>query len=487
MTRKGLSVVVGLLAMVAMSAVLVAPAFGQERDPWSAPFRLSSAWGEATEGSMVADLYGHVHVFWAENGFEDERSLIMYSRFDGQAWSEPVSVYASWPGVTIGFLSPAADRAGNLHLAWSESVTGPIYYSTVALADAFAAPNWSAPSRVDFSALKVKIQVDSEGVVHLLFVDFYGEQPGIYYTSTANGGKAWSYPTWLDPDIPANGAPSWLDFDLDDRDGLHVVWSYDDKAQGSIGRWVRYSHSLDGGETWSKAFSIDYTTEVVDELRMPNPSVIAGDSDVHVVWAGTADTQREHRFSTDGGETWSETEQVFGNLLGQAIGDGLATDSLGRIHFAAQLRFPMAIYHAVWDQRWLTPEIAYFIKQDARAEVQGQVGAHNVRLAIGSGNQLVMTFTTGPQDPQAVLYTMARMLSDAPHLESIATPTATPRPTLTPLPPTPTTTPAPTLEARLPLAETPSSDPLAIPLWIGLLPVAGFVGVVVAARMLRRG
>lgn len=440
MTEKNLWLSKSVVIIVLLSLFGWTGASAQVQDTnWSEPYRLSSLYGEASGAAMVSDDYGFVHVFWFEDGFDHQRSLIYYARYDGESWSAPADIYASWPGISINALSAAVDKEGYLHLVWSEGTSGPLMYSKAEISEASSARSWQEPIRIDVAAAHLEVAVDEEGIVHVVYLDASGDQPGLYYFYTENQGKAWTYQTWLDPDIPVSAVPSWLDMAMDDEDGIHLVWSYDDLGASSAqGRWVRYTHSLDGGKTWMEHFSVDIADDEVDELAFPNPGVVVNGEEVHLIWAGTSMTEREHRFSLDRGQTWSETELILDGLEGQAIGDGLATDSLDRVHFVGQIRWPQAIYHAVWDSgAWSDPSVVYLIRQDSQEEFAGRIHAHNVRLAVHNGNQLVMTFTTSPSEQQSVLYAMQAVMEDVPEtaadpLPGVEEAEAQAQPTLTP-------------------------------------------------------
>jgi hypothetical protein len=442
---------------------------------------------------MLSDGFGFVHVFWAESGFDHQRSLIYYASYDGESWSTPADIYASFPGIAIDELAGAVDEEGYLHLMWSEGLTGPLMYSRAAISEASSAREWLEPVRIEAAAARLELAVDQAGRIHAVYADFNGEVPGIYYFFSENQGKTWTYPTWLDPDIPATAVPSWLDMAVDELDGIHLVWSYNDESfLQPQGRWVRYSHSLDGGETWSDPFSPDFADEEVDELRLAHPGIVISGEEVHLVWSGNSDTEREHRFSLDRGLTWSETELIFEGLEGQAIGDGLASDGLGRIHFAGQIRWPMAIYHAVWESgSWSEPGIVYLIRQDTNDEIAGRIAAHNVRLAVHNGNQLVMTFTTEPTAPQLVLYAMQTRLDEVPETVPIALPGAELVEAGAPLLPGPTDAPEPTavpVGGRSEVfsgSEVVAEPPPIRALWIGVVPSLILAIGIVAFRILR--
>ncbi len=400
---------------------------------WSAPERLSSQNGQASQGYMVSDQYGYVHVLWTEVG-PDGVPSIQYSRFDGEIWSLPNDIMVSSPDATIIFLAPFVDQQGILHLMWSEANVGPVFYSSAPVYNAGTAKAWSPRVRVDASAFWGRLVVDSQGVLHFLYSDFYGEIPGIYYIKSENQGFTWSSPLWLDPDIPEGMAPTVVYFDIDENDGLHALWYYLDTVTAN-GTWIRYSNSKDGGKTWSLPFTIDRADESGDELRLPYPEFKVFDNQVHALWAGDSQVHREHRYSLDGGQTWSSTMRILGDLTGQALGGGLGVDSLGRLHYVTQMRYPIGIYHTYWDQNtWSIPALAYFIAGSSDESFGDRIHAHNVRLAIRAGNQLVVTFTSSPTDPQMVLYTIHRTLEDAPPGEVLPTPTPTPLPTPSPTP-----------------------------------------------------
>ncbi len=118
----------------------------------------------------------------------------------------------------------------------------------------------------------------------------------------------------------------------------------------------------------------------------------------------------------DNGETWGAVSTILPGLGGQAIGDGLAVDGMGRLHFVGQLRWPQGIYHATWsDGVWSEPELVYLIRESSTDDFGDRIHAHNVRLEIMRGNRLVMAFTPPPGGGvQPVLYVMTRTLDDLP-------------------------------------------------------------------------
>ena len=479
-----------LLAISLLSICWIAPAKAQGGG-WSEPYRLSSDTGKASEGYLVADQYGYVHCFWIETPFETQGSILKYARFDGATWTKPNDIYVTNLGIRN--VSPFVDQHGMLHIAWAEGLMGPAYYTRAPANDALSAQNWMQPMRINIPARVVYLRGDSKGNIHLLYVDQI-EQAGVYYIRSEDGGTTWSESVWLDPDILPGHIPDSVNFEVDENDGLHAVWFYGSRELNEIPDWVRYAHSLDGGHTWSTPFMIDQHREELDHnLTTASPIMIVQGQSVHVIWAAGSSPYRNHRFSTDAGLTWSAPVQIFGELHGQAF-DGLAVDEMGRVHFFGQIRYPMGIYHAFWDQnRWSMPSLVYLIAEEGAEEGFGdRVHAHHTLPVVRAGNQLVLTFADGPADPNRRLFVIHRTLDDILPLENMPTPepTATPAlmssPTpeqLTQLPNRTPTVPSLESEELQPLGPAPAPD---LAIRVALVPTLLVLGVAVIFQLYKR-
>jgi hypothetical protein len=483
---------IALLVISLLSIFRTTPAQVQAQGGgWSEPYRLSSEAGKSSEGYLVADQYGYVHVFWTETLFENGRIVIKYARFDGTTWTKPNDIYIA--GLEIKNVSPVVDRQGTLHIAWSEGEGGIVYYSYAPANDALSVQNWSKPLRIDVPARPVNLRVDSKGVFHILYINQTVES-GVYYVRSDDRGLTWSEPVWLDPDIRPGHIPDSLSFQIDENDGLHGAWFYGTRVEGGRPDWVRYTHSLDGGNTWSPPITIDQYIEGTEHnLTNASPNMIVAGQTVHVIWAAGEHPYRYHRYSTDRGRTWSAPVQLFGELHGQAF-DGLAVDGDGRVHFFAQIRYPLGIYHAYWDQtRWSTPSLVYLIAETDSAEGVGdRVHAHHTLPVVRAGNQLVLTFADGPADPNRRLFVMYRTLDDIPSLASAATPvpSATPTSSSGPTPGQPPPLPSATAKAASPEPEEiqPSGPPPApdLAIRVALVPTLIVLGAAMIVQLLNK-
>ena len=460
----------------------------QIQSGWTAPFQLSTGQGDAAEASLVTDAYGFVHAFWVEVAAENT-PLIQYARYDGTNWTVPTDIYAGRPSSTIGNIAVKVDPSNRLHLVWSAGITGPAFYIHAPAHDAFAAQNWSSPLRISVPAGSVELQVDAEEVLHVLYTRDMGNEAGLYYTRSEDQGLNWTAPFWIDPDILSGHQPARLQFLIDEAGGLHATWYYVSLNQTG-GDWVRYTHSLDGGSNWIAPQTIDRLTEAEMEaeesLSAAYPVMAVSGDNVHIIWAGGQLHYRHHRYSEDRGATWSEPSDIFGTLNGQA-GDGMTVDSDGRIHFFSQIRYPQAIYHAVWEEgRWSSPAMVYLISLGDGDPMGDRIHAHRTYPIVRNGNELILTFTDPPPEDGRRLFVTSRILREL----TMTTVEPTPQPAATGENAGPTVTPEPTQTMQpasnnvsLPPANTSRPDRA---IWFGVAPTILLAAGVILIQLLMR-
>lgn len=486
--KRVFRIVVPLLIAVVLSAGLPKAAEAQLQDvSWSEPYPLSSGQGEVSGASLVADPYGYVHAFWSEQNPEENYSILQYARFDGEKWSTPVDIYATTATYALNAKAATIDSAGILHLAWSLGSQGPIYYTTAPAYDALSIKMWKEPVLIDFPAWRVSLQVGTNGELHLLYIKDSGNDRGIYYTNSVNGGLTWQIPIWLDPDIPPTYVPGGGGMKMDDNNGLHVLWYYLDlEDPAAPARWIRYTYSPDGGVTWDTPSTIDRDLTNDGSLRVAGPLMAIQGNTVQVVWAGGDEPYRRYSYSQIGSSVWSTpVEKIFGDLLGQA-GDSLAEDALGRLHYIGQIRYPQGIYHSIlFNGRWSLPTLVYLIASDASDPIGNRIHAHGISAAFRLGNQLVITFFDRKESQNVQLYAMYKTFSDVPATPPQNTPVHVEPTQGNPSAGTPivvgtlTTSVAnalPGFNTDLPNSNVSPADPIFIGLLVAILLVGGALG-----------
>jgi hypothetical protein len=424
---KRMALLLLLLLLVGLPNALVTAQ--RQDESWTGPLRMSTDDGSVLgDGAkLVLDDYGMAHALWVENIPRNGAFALYYSRFDGEFWSEPIDVFVSGPDTTYGgFLAnPILSPDGRIHLMWTANENGPILYMTAPAHDARSARNWTRERQFDLPALKVDMVLDSNNVMHVAYADLASSRPGIYYMQSTDLGLTWSSVQWLDVDIPENFVPRHVILEKDPSDdSLHIFWKYDEKiGDGVQGRDLLYTRSTDGGKQWSRPFHVDIADESPGELRAGGMLMLVNRGTVHLIWSGDDAVHRQHRFSVDGGVSWSQSQRIFGNLNGSA-GDALVLDQANRMYFYGQIRYPQALYEIQWlDDHWEIPTIVYLIARDPFEPFDGRIHVHAVDATILSGNLMLTTFTGSPTDDQRALYSMYKVLEDVPKSDDQPTPT----------------------------------------------------------------
>ncbi len=321
---------------------------------WDSPVNLSNSETQSTNPSMAVDPSGVVHVVWSEET-EDGRSFISYAQLSEGNWS-PANEIAGSPNTEIAdYPTLVADANGYLHLVWHGDAT--LYYSRAYAPQAGEAQSWSPPAALEYIQDNIgrpHLQIDSVGVLHLVYPILLGSESGIYYMKSSDGGLNWSDPTSIynnrradrSIDMPRLAVSAAAD------GRLHVVWVESDYPETFPPIGIRYSSSSDGGETWSEATSLADGPYSFPEV------ITRGSDEVHMVYSGTGgDRYKFHRWSADSGTAW---EEVYRNTeVGGYQGlPALVVDSADQLHLlttASVFQIGIdSIYHTVWqDGTWL--------------------------------------------------------------------------------------------------------------------------------------
>lgn len=419
---------VGAMLWLVISLLVPVGAMAQVADPaWSPPYLLSTSTGEVPfyAHASAVDKYGNLHAVWSERSVFDDTYAIYHAYYDGERWTKPIDVYAAGPGMLIGRIS-LATHEDDLYVAWTSGALSDIGFMRANVFDAVndAARAWSEQENIDGDVFEVTLLAD-DAALHIVYSQYFSGRRGIFHRSSEDGGTTWTEAEQIDLDIPGNFAPQEFDVILDDAGGLHLVWFYTEPEEPGVpGRVVQYAHSLDGGANWSTPIVVDEESLLEGQehsVFLPRPRITSDGETITIVWgAGSPGSiQRYYVVSADRGLTWTNRVRIdaYGRLNGQA-GDALLTDSQGRIHHLAQIRYPQAIYQGVSEAgRWSPAKRVYQIKAGSDEPYTG-VHAHNIDAVLRAGNELAMFFTPPPtNDEEIQLYVMQTTVEDLPGQE----------------------------------------------------------------------
>lgn len=134
---------------------------------------------------------------------------------------------------------------------------------------------------------------------------------------------------------------------IDARDNLHVVWygADDDSEKQLNNRQVKYSHSADGGRSWTNWKNIALVDGYDGEdYWQEHPYVLTGaQRELFVAWEGKDENNKNQQIkfskSFDAGETWSQWENVRETPGNTQSRPTMVLEKNGRIHLLAYSSF----------------------------------------------------------------------------------------------------------------------------------------------------
>jgi len=482
---RSLRIILARIAIV-FCCCLVSPAPTQAQAAgWTDPWKIFETEGRASEAEIVGDPSGVVHVFWAYGapGNEDSGTgqAIYYARKHDGAWSEPVDVLVSPGGRGARMHAVAVDIAGYLHVVWSGG--DALYYSRAFAPEAGSATGWTSTKALisGVSALEPAIALGPDDALYAVWTQ---ARSGLAFTHSEDSGTSWATPQVIYPADGEDELARWGRLAVDGAGRIHAVLTYtvnDPEAQygRSDANLLYYLRSDDGGDTWSEPFLV--TPE--PDFGEINVATFGADR-VHLVWNGRAGRHgRYHRWSQDGGATWSDIQEVLAPAPRHPLGDGgltgfpaLAVDATGTLHMVSATGG--GDYYFRWTDGDWTPPVLISPGLDGSGVTQTVNSLEQPSIAISGGSQLHAVFHDGFE---RIWYTSTAI--DAPAetplplptiaapVEATATATASPTPS-----PEPHSTPAPLPGAMV----AQSSSPLP-PLLEGAAPAVLLVLIVIVA------
>ena len=170
------------------------------------------------------------------------------------------------------------------------------------------------------------IGVDHDGKIHVVWTDDRKGKADIYYANSTDGGLAFN------PNIrvsDGNGSASEPSLAVDSEGIIHVVWM--DSRNESAGTRIFYSRSQDGGESFGRNVMIDSSTGT---LAQHNSEIAVSGSVVGVVWDDPYSRRVYSSVSCDGGDSFSEPKPVSDSGLVLELAPSIALNDSGYIAVA---------------------------------------------------------------------------------------------------------------------------------------------------------
>lgn len=244
----------------------------------------------------------YVHLTWIARNPSLDTGFDVFHRYSedgGKKWTSPAPVVTLPSSSTDVEL--AVDDRGYVHLVWAEGLNGEILYRMGSL----------TASGIDWGDI-VTASSGLRGCIHptiaVLGTDAliaWGKSIGsqrydLYFTRCPGGEtsclpfKIIGNPVVVNTADPAQAAPVLA---VDDDGWIVAAWHGDEKSEvagPSTFEEILFSHSTDGGQTWSPVTNVSQTP---DE-RSIDPDVTVSDGIAHIVWRERYDSSRPQKYDT---------------------------------------------------------------------------------------------------------------------------------------------------------------------------------------------
>jgi hypothetical protein len=296
---------------------------------WTPAKRLTWNAGDSEAPSIAKDSDDTIHVVWSDDTpyAQLNNSVIYYKRSSdgGTIWSAAKRL--TWTFADSAFPAIAIDADDTIHIVWSEYTAG-FRYEIYHKRSLDGGTTWGAAKRLTWNSgysMLPALAIDSKNAIHIVWYDDTPGNNDIYYRKSTDGGNTWSAArrlTWTSSNslYPAIAT--------DSSDTIHVVWSESTPANENSD--IHYKRCTDGGVTWSAAQRLSWTTGFTLELSIAIDSKKA----IQAVWyeyTTSGDREIYYKKGADGGTNWSSAKKIVWTS-GYSDDPVTAVDSSDTIH-----------------------------------------------------------------------------------------------------------------------------------------------------------
>lgn len=349
---------------------------------WDPPIKIS---GPAVINNidLVVDKQGVAHFFWDEGSQEDggEDSVIYYRNYDGDQLSTPVDILITPETGQANTPSVCLDTNNMVHIVWIGN--SGLWYSNTYMDQAADVHSWKTPIMLASpvaAAARASIICSPDGSLHLAYIVFR-QFADIYYTQSIDGGNDWTIPTNVSLSGDTTIGPVQISMCVNSNNQAHIVWQDGELANGGWpGHHIYYSRQTGDYSTWSHPGQIDVISsgEYV-EYGPFTPSIICNADRIHIIWDGSPQGERHHRFSNDDGRTWIDNGRIS-EFRGITYQNALSFDNDQNLHMASG-SLDDRLRYMVWfgeNNKWT----------ELQPIDQNVMGPHYPRMLIQNGDTI---------------------------------------------------------------------------------------------------
>jgi hypothetical protein len=437
------------------------PMNAQAQTTWSQPVLIFESQGTVWTPTIVVDIYGQVHGFWAftpDPSLEVSGREIYYARLDHPDWT-PTDIYVTENSVVSMLSAVNDDEVG---LLWNGGM-----YAWSANPAELSARGWADPQEINKAYNDAGVAVAPDKAIWTVYGD--SETNAVFVRRLDPQTRIWGAPLFVANTAGTSSAPNAIRMAFTSNNVMHVVWAEYQLPNGWPPTGVYYSRSADGGQNWSAPLALG-------DGRYNQPFVAAGQGqNVYIGWNGIVGIGGKYFVqSTDGGISWSGVTAVMapGTGGGSSGAPNIVVDNNGTPHMLFSNE--TCVYYASLEPTgWTDPDCISRAIPSSHTEFPA--------MTIGLGNTLHVLFWTNNRE----LWYMTRQLSvrGTEQLPSPTPPLPTPvLPTETPVI-IPTATHLPDFGAPMEPGVVQQGSLVAV--IGGLVPVILLIGIVLLVRMRR--
>lgn len=348
-----------VLLFLGSAGVFAVKITAQAETGWSVPMDISDGIASTPPQGfgpvIAADQEGRIHAVWAECSLEEfdcKSDTLYYSVLIEDRWSSPVDILAVPQGEGLVSQALLVDPYGRLVLVWMGA--RGINVSVAESVAAGSARSWSTTTIAPQDAIRTSdLFITADGIFHLMYI---ANDRVLEYSISDDAGVTWTEPVIVYSEERSDAAITVPKIAMDSNNSLYTCWTMTSESAswGAVG--VQFASSSDGGMTWTSA------QKLAEGLGYGYCAVLSDHEErLHAFWLGsTGIGGRYHRWSSNGGASWTETEAVAapGQITGFPGAPRLLEDGLGVIHvvFPGYGANGEQIWHARWENgRWTVP------------------------------------------------------------------------------------------------------------------------------------
>jgi len=245
---------------------------------------------------------GNVHVVWGESSQENDSNspdTVYYRRLIDGTWSDSYDILAVGNGDGAVPHALTVDRHNRLVLLWSQN--NQLNISLADVTDARSAQAWITVSLESNASIHgADLALDQSGKYYVAYVRNAEEIITLHADDT---GENWSVPVVVALNTQTDFAFGLVSTAVDAAGRIFVSWTRHAEETNWAPAGVWFSRSIDEGQSWPMV------EEVAPGLGYGASELfVDADDKLHLVWIGNLMAGgRYHRWSSDGGENWSDS------------------------------------------------------------------------------------------------------------------------------------------------------------------------------------